>query len=266
MIYRLLLLIFSTTLAAEPFFYVVIPSYNNEAWCIKNLESVATQNYPDWKAVVINDCSTDKTGLLLEKYVREKNLSGKVQIIHNRKRQGMLSNIYHAVEKCDPSWVVATLDGDDWLKDATVLQYLAGIYQDKSIWMTYGSWVSDPIGARPCICAEFPPDVIKKNQFRSHQYISSQLRTFYAGLFQKIKKEDFQHKGKFFMAAGDVAFMIPLLEMSQNGHFYYVKEPIYVYNVQNPLNDFRAHAALQYECYSKIKAKKPYTPLKNRTW
>jgi hypothetical protein len=32
-------------------FVVVIPSYNNEKWCIKNLNSVVKQSYPHWSIV-----------------------------------------------------------------------------------------------------------------------------------------------------------------------------------------------------------------------
>lgn len=258
-------LLFSKLLAHEnPFIYVVIPSYNNEQWCIKNIESVLQQNYPHWKAVIINDCSTDRTGILLENYLLKNNLSHKISIIHNPKRRGMLANIYTAVKKAKPRWIVATVDGDDTLRGTDALSRIATIYKDNpKIWMTYGSWVSDPIGARRCNCAAFPHEIIKKNRFRKYPYISSQLRTFYAGLFQKIRKKDMQHKGKFFMAAGDVAFMIPMLEMASKGHFYYVQEALYTYNVVNPINDFRANVALRDKCSKRIRSKKPYKPLKN---
>lgn len=257
-----LFFLFISSLAADPFFYIIIPSYNNEEWCIKNIQSIVNQRYPHWKAVVINDCSTDKTGLLLEKYVREKKLQHRIQVIHNSKRLGMLANTYNAAQKAQPEWVIATVDGDDTLRTNDALSIVAKVYmQNPKIWMTYGSWVSDPIGARKCNCAYFPQEIIQKNEFRKYPYISSQLRTFYAALFQKIKKEDCQYKGKFFMAAGDVAFMIPMLEMASKGHFHYIKEPIYTYNVVNPINDFRAHAALRNECSARIRAKKPYKPL-----
>src|SRR5574338_114980 len=108
----LLLLLVVCRLQGEdsPFIYVVIPSYNNEAWCIKNIESIVSQEYTNWKAVVINDCSEDRTGHLLESYVMQKQLSHKIKIIHNATRQGMLANIYRAVKRAKPEWVIATVD------------------------------------------------------------------------------------------------------------------------------------------------------------
>jgi hypothetical protein len=193
----------------------------------------------------------------------QKRLSDKITVIHNAKRKGMLHNIYQAVLKAKPHWIVATVDGDDCLRGNEAFSLIASIYKNHpKVWMTYGSWVSDPIGARQCNCRAFPEEIIKKNEFRSYPYISSQLRTFYAGLFQKIDKKDLQHDGKFFMAAGDVAFMIPMLEMASKDHFYYVTDPIYTYNVENPINDFRVNTAIRDDCSRKIRSKKRYKPLK----
>ena len=264
----LFMLIKLTVLSAviPPFFYVIIPSYNNEQYCINNLQSIAAQDYPHWKAIYINDDSSDQTGRLIQQYVQQNNLQHKFKIVNNLRRQGMLANIYRAVKKAKPNWIIATVDGDDTLRDNTVLSYLASIYQKKKIWMTYGSWESNPLGARVSNCAPFPSRVIKKRKFRSYKYVSSQLRTFYAALFQRIKKRYLCYKGDFFMAAGDVAFIMPLLEMSSKRHIHYVRKILYNYNVINPLNDFRQNAALQGQCSSLIRKKKPYKPLKKAFW
>ena len=261
--YLIAFLVISVRLfASDPFFHVVIPTYNNEKWCIQNLKSVLRQNYSRFSVTIINDCSTDKTGLLLERYIAQKKLSDKVHLVHNRGRSGMLANIYNAVRKIDPRSIVVTVDGDDTLYGSNVFTILANVYKNPNVWMTYGSWVSDPPGARKCNCREFPEEVARQNLFRKYGYISSQLRTFYAKLFQKIAKEDLQHNGKFFMTAGDVAFMIPMLEMASERHFYYVKDVIYNYNMQNPLSDFRINAEYRTKCSKRIRSKKPYKPLK----
>src|ERR1700730_12157659 len=60
----------ATTNPEDPIeFVIVIPSYNNEKWCIGNLESVMTQTYPHFTVCYINDCSSDKTGELVDQYV-----------------------------------------------------------------------------------------------------------------------------------------------------------------------------------------------------
>jgi len=260
--YALFFLLCSFQLAANLHFHVVIPTYNNEKWCVKNIESVLKQEYPNFSVTIINDHSTDKTGELLKRYIAQHKLKNKIRLVHNRGRSGMLANIYNAVQKIEPTSVVVTVDGDDTLRGTNVFQTLANVYKDPKVWMTYGSWISDPVDARKCNCRAFPQEIVQQNRFRQYGYISSQLRTFYAKLFQKINKKDLQHEGKFFMTAGDVAFMIPMLEMASNGHFYYVKDVIYTYNMQNPISDFRLHAKLRTKHSKLIRSKKPYKPLK----
>src|SRR3990170_5070953 len=40
---------------------IVIPSYNNGEWCLRNLISAFSQNYTNYRIIYIDDCSTDNT-------------------------------------------------------------------------------------------------------------------------------------------------------------------------------------------------------------
>lgn len=272
-IFCFLFLVFSaSTLSAkqhkkEPiFFYVVIPSHNNEQWCTKNLDSIVHQDYPHWKAVYINDLSSDRTGHIVEEYVTKNNLRHKIEVVHNFTRKGMLANIYNAVRRAKPHWVVVTVDGDDTLRGTDVFSHLARVYQNPNVWMTYGNWESEPKGRLPSDNEYIPESIRLSNRFRTYKFCTTQLRTFYAGLFRKIKKRDLQHKGKFFMAAGDVAFMIPLLELSARGHYHFVEKVVYNYNLHNPINDFKVNGGLQGWCAAQVGKKKRYKPLAKASW
>src|ERR1700741_54592 len=95
-------------LVAKPLieFELVVPTYNNEKWCIQNLKSLEKQTYPLWHATIIVDCATDKTATLIQDYIDKKNLHSKVNLIINEKRKGAMANIYHAVTACAPHKVV----------------------------------------------------------------------------------------------------------------------------------------------------------------
>src|SRR5262249_2335987 len=132
-------------------FVVVIPSYNNEKWCIQNLESVVNQAWPHFTIIYINDCSTDSTGQLVKEFVRAKKLESKCTVICNKERKGALCNLYDAISTIAAHKVVVTVDGDDTLAHQYVLHTIAAEYAKKDIWLTYGNWRSDPIGYKsPC--------------------------------------------------------------------------------------------------------------------
>ena len=96
---------------------VVIPCYNVGETVKYCIESLTEQYLPNGKyhCFFINDGSTDNTGLILEKYKNEKNIT----IIQNEKNSGLSSARNFGI-KAGSSDFVAFLDGDmvpnkDWL-------------------------------------------------------------------------------------------------------------------------------------------------------
>lgn len=242
-------------------FVIVIPSYNNERFCVKNLESVVNQAYPHFKVVYVNDCSSDNTKELVTQFIQERNLTDKVILINNKKRCGALENLYNVIHACQPQKVIVTCDGDDTLASPHVLDRLAQAYADKNVWMTYGDFRTTNPNWSTC-CAEVPAHVAISNTFRSNDWVTSHLRTFYAKLFQKIRKKDLLWKGEFFPMTWDMAMMFPMIEMASKGHFRFIKDVLYIYNVENPICDYRVNAELQVELDKHIRSLEPYKPLK----
>jgi len=244
-----------------PEFVIVIPSYNNEKWCVGNLESVVKQEYSNYSIWYINDCSTDRTNELVDEFVRAHNLEDKITVIHNSERKGALQNIYETVHKLNPNSIVVQVDGDDELAHPFVLKRLASAYKDPNIWLTYGNWRSKPEGHRNRLNA-MPPEIIKKRAYRSYQFVATAPRTFYAKLFQAIKKEDLLFEGKFLPMAWDLAIMFPMLEMASPNHFVFLPDNLYIYNMQNPINDHKVSRELQIKLDRFVRQKKAYKPMK----
>lgn len=238
-------------------FVVVIPSYNNEKWCEKNLKSVLDQSYPHWSIYYVNDCSTDKTGDLVNAFVRDNGIKSRCTVVHNKERRNALANTYNAIHTINGKKVVIILDGDDWFAHVRVLETIAAQYADKNVWMTYGNYKQEPFRSGSC-CKPFSPIVAENRSFRSERWIYGPIRTFYAKLFQLIKKEDLMWQGNFFKMTGDVAFMFPLLEMASKGHIRYIPEVMYIYNVANPINDHRLDVSYQVYLEKRIRERPVY--------
>lgn len=249
-----------STVCIDRHFTVVIPSRNNSQWFERNLLALALQTYPNWHAIYINDASTDDTQQKVQNFVKERHMEDKISIINNETRQGAMANIYNVVHMTDDWNVIVIYDGDDWFDRTDVFEILNRAYQDEDVWLTYGSYQIYPSGQKGESARQLPQQVIAANSYRKSPWCTSHLRTFYAWLFKCIKPQDLQLDGTFFAMTYDQAMMHPMLELS-NGRSKYIPEILYIYNMDNPINDHRVDGNLQLKIESIVRSAKPYDPL-----
>ena len=139
--------LYATSDVRPPEFVFLVPSYNNEGWAKRNLDSLIHQKTTArYRIICVDDCSTDKTGSIMDEYAQDHKLSQTfLTIIHNKKRKGATCNIYTTIhEQCKDHEVVVLVDGDDIIAHNLVLDRLVHEYTDPNLWMTYGSFVFYP--------------------------------------------------------------------------------------------------------------------------
>ncbi len=242
---------------------VVIASFNNVSLCEKNLSSVFEQKYEAFRVVYIDDCSSDGTYEKVADLVEKNHFSDRFTLSRNEVRRGPAENLFRSIHSLQDEEIVVILDGDDWFSSDVVLKRLNEIYADPYVWMTYGSYMYYPSMKLGECLQKIPVDVLQSNSIRTYVekgMITPHLKTFYAGLFKKIKLQDFLMDGKFFLASWDVACMIPLVEMAGT-HARYVKEILYVNNRDNPLNEDKVVFQCQQKTDKYVRAQAPYKRL-----
>lgn len=238
---------------------VVIASYKNSQWYERNLASVIAQDYENFRVIYVDDCSPDSTGDLVESFIKKYNQQDRIKLIKNTVRIGAMENLYNSIHSCEDDEIIITLDGDDWLAHSGVLRKINEVYSDSEILMSYGQYRSWPDNGIGC-SRQIPEAIINNNSYRGYGWCSSHLRSFYAHLFKKIKREDFIINGKFFSMAWDLAMMFPMLEMA--GHkAKFISDVLYIYNVANPINDSKVNLQLQQNLEHIIRSKSRYARL-----
>lgn len=252
--------VFTSVLSAGQQLAIIIPSYNNAQWYEKNLKSVFDQQDENYHIFYVDDASTDGTADLVREYVERCGKQDRVTLIRNDHNQGALANIYKVVHALPDHTIAVTLDGDDWLADDQVFARINTAYSNDNVWLTYGQYVCYPrniIGH----CRTIPEGVVHKNAYREYDWITSHLRTFYAGLFKKIELKDLlDESGKFFAVTWDMAFMFPMLEMAGK-HAHFISDVQYIYNQETPINDFKIKYIEQIHCDRLIRSRAKYKPL-----
>lgn len=245
----------------NPLINIVVPVYNSERWIKDCLKSIFLQSYKNWKCIVINDASTDKTKNIIDKtdFINNDN---RFKVIHNKYNKKALFNIVNGFDllecKNNPNSILTVIDGDDFLYSESSLEKVASYYKkDKDLLLTYGNWIGHPCKSRSN-CFKYSNDIIKNNLFRFSPFVASHLRTFKSKLWYSIDLNDLKDEQNiFFTVAWDVAFMIPMLEMSQEKHIF-IEDILYVYNKENPISDYKVRLKEQENTARFIKEKKVY--------
>ena len=210
-------------------FIILITVYNAEKYIKQCIESALTQDYDNFDIIVVDDCSTDGTWDIINKYQS-------LYVKHrNEFRIGdSMPNTYYALRLYSdhPEDIIVHLDGDDALAHDNVLNRLNEAYSG-DIWITYGQF--EPMSHRyHNYCTPIPNH---RTYRRSGIWRTSHLKTWKKWLWDKIKVEDLcKDDGDWFDAATDNAFMYPMLEMAGVKHTKFIEEVLYLYNDLNEAN------------------------------
>jgi glycosyltransferase involved in cell wall biosynthesis len=245
---------------------IVTCSYNNARFCEWNLDSVRNQKYGNWHMIYVCDgaspeAGSDGTNRLVRDYIATHNMQDKVTLICNEQRCGAMANLYKAIHMCNPTDIIAVLDGDDRFAHDHVLARVNQEYQNPNVWLTYGQYREYSSGRRG-FCQPMPAQIVEHNAYRSYTSGPSHLRTFYAGLFHKINKEDLMHEGEFFKMTYDLAMMYPMMEMA-GSRFAFIPDILVDYNDINPINDHKVSKDLQRQLDLLIRGKELYQKLES---
>lgn len=214
-------------------FVILVAAYNNVAWYRRTLKSIFAQKYQHYRVLYIDDASTDGSCEQVKVFVQARGYNDRMTFVCNNINVGATANRFYGSRSCANDEVVVVLDGDDWFAHPYVLAILANAYADPRVWLTYGQfrrWPSGVIGQ----CRALSPDY--NYRIMPHWY-TSHVRTYRSWLFRQVTLEDVQHEGRFFDVAGDVAEMLPLLELGR-GHSVFIPSILYIYNCANPTSDF----------------------------
>jgi glycosyltransferase involved in cell wall biosynthesis len=220
--------------SSQKSFVIVISAHNNTTYCEKSLFSALTQHYENFRILYIDDASTDDSFTKVSLMASQSPRAEKISFIRNKEPKGTLACLYEAIHTCKDHEIVLLVDGSDFLAHENVLRKLSKVYSKPSVWMTYGNFLDYPSYRQiPVKCKQIPKNIVFNNSFRTHEINDVYLKTFYAGLFKQIRKEDLLYKEKVVNADATLAYFLPLLEMSGK-HACFLNEVLYLHTKSTP--------------------------------
>lgn len=259
-------------------FKIITTCYDVEKWISCSLQSLLRQNYKNWQGIVIDDRSPDNTCSIISDLIKD---SDKITFVQNKQQVLKIPNLINAINTASPDDedVLVFLDGDDWLPDAGVLDYLASVYEN-DVWITWGSFIKW-FGKEPIVFDDYsefqvlskltkpPPSNwnIRKDWRYSH------LKTCKYFLWKNIKDESLRTEvsGEYFPTLDDIAFMYPMVEMAGPEHSKCIDRVMYVYNYDNAesfkriiLEKDKSHFTDMQKAYRNEIVKKPRYSIKTK--
>ena len=117
---------------------VVVPVYNVEKYIKQCVESLISQSYEDIEIILVDDGSTDSSGIICDQYA---DIDDRIIVLHD-KNGGLSEARRRGIEKASGEYIII-VDGDDWVDENTIEECLNTIYNHKELECVIFSYIRE---------------------------------------------------------------------------------------------------------------------------
>lgn len=215
-------------------FVFVTPAFNCQNDIEQTLHSMMAQSYKNWRAIIINDISTDKTLETINKVVKGTVYSDRFTIIDNKEKMGEVRNTLQSINQIDDEEIVCRVDGGDWLTENDALWMLNSVYNNTTVDVAWTShrWAYTPQNISG-------PLALKDGQtVYQHPWVSSHMKTFRCRRLRSVPEANFKDAdGNYIMIACDQAVFLPMMHMTLSEKRLVGHLPVVCYHYSIDLHD-----------------------------
>lgn len=98
----------------KPLVSIALCTYNGERFLSQQLDSIVNQSYSQIEIIAVDDCSTDNTVSILQKYAEEYSF---IQVFENSENIGYINNFEKALKLCSADLIALSDQDDIWASD-----------------------------------------------------------------------------------------------------------------------------------------------------
>ncbi len=125
-------------LETQPLVSVLTPVYNGAEYLAECIESVLAQTYENWEYTIVNNCSTDGTLEIAQRYAQR---DARIRVHNNQEFLAMLPNFNHAMRQISAeSKYCKVIHADDWLFPNCITEMVKLAQENPSVGIV-GSYV-----------------------------------------------------------------------------------------------------------------------------
>jgi len=134
--------------------------------------------------------------------------------------------------------IVVIMGADDLMLPGCIKRIIEA--HEAGAWVTYGNYRTT--SGQPSRCKDYSKD------FRNEQFVAMPPLSFRWELFKKVREQDLKMNGYWQPSSGDVAYMLPMMEMAGLERVKFIEDVIYEYTIHEG-NDGARDKYLQDFCY-----------------
>lgn len=214
----------------SPLVSVIIPNYNHAAYLDERIQSVLNQSFRDFEVIILDDCSTDNSREIIEKYRNHPNVK---QIIYNEVNGGSVFKQWKKGVEAAKGKYIWMAESDDYCEASLLHHLVAGLEKHENCVIAYCQAIAFDM-QNNIMWQSFAKqlEIIVPGKEFIPKYLSTQCAIFNASmaifrreLFFKVNEEFLDFK-----FSGDWYFWIELCKMGD------------VFKCGRTLNYFRNHS------------------------
>ncbi|SMP79518.1 Glycosyltransferase involved in cell wall bisynthesis [Desulfonatronum zhilinae] len=170
---------------SSPLFSIIIPTYNQSQYLPHALESLISQTFGDWEALIVNDGSTDDTSLVAESSLRR---DDRFRVFH-KKNGGVASALNAGLSQATGDWI-CWLSSDDLFEPEKLRIHLDAIHKHPEIFFFYTHfyYLDDKTGVKssPDPWNAIPDRGFQVSRFFTGPYIHGNSIAIHRKVFERI--------------------------------------------------------------------------------
>ena len=171
-----------------PTFTIVVPTYNQEKYIGAAINSILSQTYTDWEAVVVNDGSTDGTAGILDEYEAR---DSRIRVFH-QSNGGVAVALNRGLSEARGNWINWLSSDDMFEPDKLQMNYdWIQRYPECNFFFSYFSLLKQSTGE------QIKHDLWGPLPKPEHQVLSLFYRNYLSGITICVRREAWEKVGQF---------------------------------------------------------------------